>query len=133
MLITSKGINALKIMADLARQSGDGFVSLSDIAARQGESQKYLEASAAELLSYGLVESARGKMGGYRLTRKPESYTAAEILLAGEGSLASIHCLEDGVSCERAAECVTQPFFKELDDVIMNFLNSKTLADIAKQ
>ena len=46
MMITTKGRNALKIMIDLAQHAGDGFVSLNDIAERQKESLKYLEASA---------------------------------------------------------------------------------------
>ncbi len=134
MMITTKGRNALKIMIDLADHYGEGYISLADIAERQKESLKYLEATAAQLTASGLVVSARGKSGGYQLAKAPEEYTAAEILLSGEGSLAPVHCLESGaVPCENAASCVTLPFFKELDDVIMNFLNSKTLADIIRQ
>ncbi len=130
MMITTKGRNALKIMIDLAKHGGDGFVSLADVAERQRESLKYLESSAAQLSAAGLVLSARGKSGGYRLSRKPEEYTVAEILLSGEGSLAPVQCIENG--CENAGVCETLPFFKELDEVIMNFLNSKTLKDILK-
>ncbi|MCD8306970.1 MAG: Rrf2 family transcriptional regulator [Clostridia bacterium] len=133
MMITTKGRNALKLMIDLADHYGEGYISLADIAERQKESVKYLEYTASQLSSSGLIVSARGKAGGYRLSRAPEEYTAAEILLSGEGSLAPVHCLEVGaVPCENAASCVTLPLFKELDDVIMNFLNSKTLADLIK-
>ena len=130
MMITTKGRNALKIMIDLARHEGEGNISLSDIAERQKESLKYLEASAAQLTSAGLVVSARGKSGGYKLARKPEEYTVAEILLSGEGSLAPVSCLISG--CENADTCQTLPLFKELDEVIMNFLTSKTLQDLLK-
>ncbi len=133
MMITTKGRNALKLMIDLADHYGEGYISLADIAERQKESVKYLEYTASQLSSSGLIVSARGKSGGYKLARAPEEYTAAEILLSGEGSLAPVHCLETGaVPCENAANCVTLPLFKELDDVIMNFLNSKTLADLIK-
>ena len=130
MMITTKGRNALKIMIELARQEGEGFVSLNDIAERQKESLKYLEASAAQLSAAGLVVSARGKSGGYKLARKAEEYTVAEILLSGEGSLAPVSCLISG--CENADTCQTLPLFKELDEVIMNFLTSKTLKDLLK-
>ena len=129
-MITTKGRNALKIMIDLARHDGEGFISLADIAERQKESLKYLEASAAQLSAAGLVVSARGKSGGYKLARAPESYTAAEILQVGEGTLSPVQCLISG--CENAAECDTLPLFKELDEVIMNFLNSKTLKDLVQ-
>ena len=130
MMITTKGRNALKIMIDLARHDGEGYISLADIAERQKESLKYLEASASQLSSAGLVVSARGKSGGYKLSRKPEEYTAAEILQIGEGSLSPVQCLISG--CENACTCDTLPLFKELDEVIMNFLNSKSLKDLIK-
>ena len=130
MMITTKGRNALKIMIDLARRDGEGFISLADIAERQKESLKYLEASAAQLSAAGLVVSARGKSGGYKLSRAPEKYTAAEILQVGEGTLSPVQCLISG--CENAAYCDTLPLFKELDEVIMSFLKSKTLKDLLK-
>ena len=130
MFITTKGRNALKIMIDLARNADGGYISLSDIAVRQKESLKYLEASAAQLTAAGLVLSARGKSGGYKLARKPEEYTVAEILISGEGSLSPIQCLDSG--CENAETCLTLPLFKELDEVIMKFLTSKTLKDLLK-
>lgn len=131
MMITTKGRNALKIMIDLASREGEGFISLADIAVRQKESLKYLESSAAQLSSAGLVVSARGKSGGYKLAKPATEYTVAEILLSGEGSLAPVSCLESGsVPCENAEKCQTLPLFKELDEVIMNFLNSKRLTDL---
>ncbi len=128
MMITTKGRNALKIMIDLAQHYGDGYVSLADVAERQKESVKYLESTAAQLSAAGLVVSARGKSGGYKLSRAPEDYTAAEILLSGEGSLAPVSCLVSG--CENSDKCMTLPLFKELDEVIMNFLGGKTLKDL---
>ena len=130
MMITTKGRNALKIMIDLAQHEGEGFISLNDVAERQKESVKYLEASAAQLSAAGFVISARGKSGGYKLARSPKDYSVAEILEKGEGSLAPVSCLISG--CENAGTCQTLPLFKELDEVIMNFLNSKTLADLVK-
>ena len=128
MMITTKGRNALKVMIDLAQHEGEGFISLNDIAERQKESVKYLESSASQLSAAGFVISARGKSGGYKLARPAEEYSVAEILLKGEGSLAPVSCLISG--CENAGTCMTLPLFKELDEVIMNFLNSKTLKDL---
>lgn len=131
MFITTKGRNALKVMIDLARHEGEGFISLGDIAERQNESLKYLETSAKQLSAAGLVLSARGKSGGYKLAKSAQHYTVAEILISGEGSLAPVSCLENG-GCENAGTCMTLPLFKELDEVIMNFLTSKTLKDLLK-
>lgn len=128
MFITTKGRNALKIMIDLAQHEGEGFISLTDVAERQKESLKYLETSAKQLSSAGLILSARGKSGGYKLSKRAEEYTVAEILMTGEGTLSPVQCLDIG--CENACNCMTLPLFKELDEVIMNFLNSKTLKDL---
>lgn len=131
MMIATKGRNALKVMLDLAQHDDGTNVSLADIAERVKESQKYLEATVAALSSAGLITSARGKLGGYRLARKPGEYNVAEIIIAAEGSLAPVSCL-DG-NCENACNCLTLPLWKELDEVISNFLKSKSLADLLKQ
>ena len=97
MMISSKGRYALRVMLDMAEQSGGGNIRLKDIAARQNISVKYLESIMTALCKSGLVESALGKDGGYRLRRAPEAYTAGEILRAAEGELAPVSCLtEDG-------------------------------------
>ena len=120
MMITTKGRNALKVMIDLAQHAGEGNVSLTDIAERQHESVKYLEAVMGPLSAAGLVLSARGKSGGYRLAR------------SAEGSLAPVSCLDSDTPCENAANCLSLPLWRELDEVIMNFLNSKKLSDMLK-
>lgn len=132
MMITTKGRNALKVMLDLAQHKDSGFVSLADVAERVKESQKYLETTVAQLSQKGLILSARGKTGGYMLARKPEEYTVAEIITAAEGSLAPVSCLDGATPCENAGNCLSLPLWKELDEVIMNFLNSKTLAELLK-
>lgn len=130
MYIATKGRNALKVMIDLAQHNDGTNIPLTDIAERVRESQKYLEATVAQLSAAGLIISARGKSGGYKLVKKPEDYTVAEIITAAEGSLAPVSCLDGG--CENAESCLTLPLWKELDEVIMNFLNSKSLADLLK-
>lgn len=132
MFITTKGRNALKVMLDLAQHDDGSNVSLADIAERVKESQKYLEATVASLSGAGLIISARGKSGGYRLARKPNEYSVAEIICAAEGSLAPVSCLDGGTPCENAGSCLSLPLWRELDEVIMNFLNSKTLADLLR-
>ena len=85
-------------------------VSLSAISQRQELSVKYLEMIVARLKKAGLVESSRGKEGGYRLCRSPEDYTVGEVLRSIEDNLAPVVCIKDGVStCERAGACLTLP------------------------
>ena len=132
MMISTKGRYALQVMLDLAQQCPDAYISLHDISQRQAVSMKYLEAIVAMLNKAGMVESRRGKSGGYRLTRSPDQYTVEEILMLTEGSLAPVTCLTPGASpCARLANCRTYEMWKGLNDLISNYFSHITLADLA--
>ena len=79
----------------------------------------------------GLLQTARGVQGGYRLTRRPEEYTLGDVLRATEATLASVACLEAGAeSCPRQGDCLTYPVWIGLDKVVNDYLDSITLQDI---
>ena len=131
MMITTRGRYALRVMIDLAENSDGSYLARKEVAKRQGISLKYLERILPLLVDGGLVEGLRGKGGGYRLTREPEDYPVGEILRLTEGDLAPVPCLEKGARpCERAAGCKTLPLWKDLNDLVIGFLDSKTLADL---
>lgn len=130
MMVSTKGRYALRIMAYLAEHKEDGPVSLKDIADKEGIGIKYLEIIVSSLNKGGLLHSARGKNGGYSLNKEPKDYTISEILNLAEGSLAPVACVGEGENCENACNCKTYSLWKELDDVIEEFLSSKSLADI---
>lgn len=111
MKISTKGRYALRLMTDIAIYGGEGYVSLKDVAARQGISVKYLEQIAGSLSKAGLLRSSRGSQGGYQLTRAPEAYSLGSILRLTEGDLAPVACLEGPENhCERCDACATLDF-----------------------
>lgn len=131
MNVTTKGRYALRVMLDLAQHPEEGTISLKTVAERQGISMKYLEMIVAGLKRAGLVESSRGKEGGYRLSRAPADYPVGEILRSLEDKLAPVSCLTaEGVQCERAGDCVTLPMWKELDELTNAYLDGVTLQDL---
>ena len=131
MMISTKGRYALRVMLDLADQNTGDYIPLKDIARRQEISVKYLENILASLSREGLVDAIRGKGGGYRLSKRLEEYTVGEILRQAEGSLASVSCLNpDKPSCEKSGHCRALPLWKGLDQVIQNYLDSISLADL---
>ena len=85
MNVSTKGRYAVSIMVDLAEHNNGEFQPLADIAKRLKKSEKYLEAIVSLLSKGGLVQSLRGKGGGYRLVREPEAYTVGEIIRQTEG------------------------------------------------
>ena len=131
MMISTRGRYALRVMLDLAENSDGAYVAMKEVAERQQVSLKYLERILPLLVEQKLVEGIRGKGGGYRLTREPDEYPIGEILRATEGDLVPVACLEKSAKpCPRAKSCKTLPMWKELDELICNYLDSKTLADL---
>jgi Rrf2 family protein len=134
MKISTKGRYALRMLLDLGERQGSGFISLAEIAARQGISKKYLEQIIPILNRSDILLSNHGYQGGYRLARTPDKYTVGEILRLTEGSLAPVACLENAsVRCERDTECMTLPMWKGLYKVITDYLDGITLQDLLDQ
>ena len=131
MNVTSKGRYALRIMIDLAQHRDEGYISLKTISDRTQLSMKYLEMIVGNLKKAELVDSTRGKEGGYKLARKPEEYRVGEILRCVEDNLAPVSCIKAGsVECDRAGECITVPMWMELDEIINAYLDGITLQDL---
>ena len=133
MMISTKGRYALRVMLDLADHNTGEYIPLKDIAQRQEISVKYLENILASLSRANLVDAIRGKGGGYRLCRAPEAYAAGEIIRLAEGSLATVSCLKgEKNGCEKAGHCRALPLWKGLDQVVDEYLDSVSLADLQK-
>ena len=131
-MISTKGRYSIRILLDLAEHRNGGYIPIKEVAARQDISEKYLENILKVLVQNGFLEGLRGKGGGYRLTRSPDQYTVAEILLLTEGSLAPVSCLTPGApACERMANCRTYTMWKGLNDLITDYFGKITRADLA--
>ena len=131
MLISTKGRYALRVLTDMAEHGGDGYVPLKEIAQRQEISEKYLESIIKLLVKSRLLTGLRGKGGGYQLTMPPDQYTVGAILRLTEDSLAPVACIEPGSEpCARMAECRTLDMWKGLANVINDYLDHITVADL---
>ena len=96
MKISTKGRYALRLMLDLATNDKYGYTPVKEISLRQDISDKYLEQIISRLSKAGLVISARGAQGGYKLAKAPEACTVGEILRVLEGDLAPVACAAAG-------------------------------------
>ena len=134
MRISTKGRYALRIMLDLAQNDDQGPVALREISERQNITPKYMESIMSMLLHDKLVQSLRGKAGGYQLTRKPEEYPIYEILSCAEGGLAPVHCLAmEENECPIRKTCLTIPVWEGLHQVIKDYLSGITLKTLIDQ
>ncbi|MBE5846094.1 MAG: Rrf2 family transcriptional regulator [Lachnospiraceae bacterium] len=131
MKISTKGRYALHMLIDLAEHPNNGYISLNEIAKRQGISKKYLEQIIPILNRSDILRTERGAQGGYMLARDPSKITVLDILLLTEGSLAPVDCVgQNSAACERSSECATLPIWKGLADVINGYLAGISLQDI---
>lgn len=132
MMVSTKGRYALRVMIDMAQQTGDGYITAKDVAARQDISEKYLESILTALTKAGLLKGVRGKGGGYRFSKPLEEYYVGEIIRAVEDSLAPVSCLEQGANCARASECRSLPVWHGLEKVVNDYLDGIALQDLLK-
>lgn len=131
MKISTKGRYALRMMVDIAEHQKDGYVTLKDVAQRQGISKKYLEQIALHLSQAGMLRAVRGYQGGYMLAKAADEYSVNAILQVVEGSMAPVTCLEQTpVACERRDCCKTLPLWRGLERVISDYLSGISLEDV---
>ena len=137
MRLSTRGRYAVMAMVELAaRLPSDGpevspaQVSLAEIAQAQHLSLAYLEQLFGPLRRAGLVASARGPGGGYRLARQPSRITISEIVLAVDEPIQATRCEEGGPGCLAGQRCLTHDLWAELGDQIRLFLEGVTLADV---
>jgi Rrf2 family protein len=118
-------------MTDLAKHGADGALPLPAIAERQQISLAYLEQLFLKLRRAGLVESARGRSGGYRLGRPAASITVAEVMMAVEEDMRMTRCGgEADKPCMPGQRCLTHGLWDALSGQIAVFLASVTLQEV---
>jgi Rrf2 family iron-sulfur cluster assembly transcriptional regulator len=134
MKLSTKGRYAVTAMADIAVHSQGEPVTLASITARQDISQEYLEQLFLKLRRGGLVESARGPGGGYRLARDPEDILISDIVLAVDEPLQVTRCIGDAIEgCTHGEKCLTHDLWSALGRQIYGFLSAVTLGDVVNK
>ena len=134
MKISTKGRYALSIMAYLAKNyDEDRYVTLKEISDNEKISLKYLEKIISLLNKDNYLISLRGSEGGYKLAKSPKEYTLYDIISSAEGNIAITSCVDAKFICSKREKCRSFKLWNELNQVIINFLDSKTLEDYMKE
>ena len=143
MLVTTKGRYAMRLMVYLAHFP-ERKIALREVAESEGISFKYLEQLAHAMVSHGLLNSVRGHGGGYTLARAADDIRAGDILRAAERTMVAVTFPElgEGVQTTQGAPgaagardvpespYATAGFWMGLNDVIADYIDSVTLADL---
>jgi Rrf2 family protein len=133
MKVSMKGDYGVRALVELAHHYGEGPVQSAVIANRQSIPEPYLDQLLTSLRRAGFIRSVRGPQGGHALVRDPHDLRLSEAVVALEGSLAPIACLDDPNGCPKTANCCLRPVWQEIEAATMRVLESITIADLAER
>tara|TARA_B100000378_G_scaffold4691_2_gene4352 strand:+ start:28184 stop:28867 length:684 start_codon:yes stop_codon:yes gene_type:complete len=133
-VLSQKTRYAIRAMQHLADHYGQRIVPLSEIAEAQKIPPKFLTVILSELTRFGIVESQRGKDGGYRLSIPPIDITYGDLIRVMRGSLALVPCAsrfahEKCKNCLEEHDCRTRALMLQVRDATAELLDGVRLSD----
>ena len=134
MKLSTRGRYAMVALADLAMQPEGELASLTALSRRQDISLAYLEQLFVKLRRAGLVESARGPGGGYRLARPASEIRIADVLAAVDETVNAMHTgagVTGGASGSKA-QALTDRLWEGLSAHVYVFLHQTRLIDVVR-
>lgn len=134
-MISKKTKYALNALVYLGREYGRGPILISQIAEHEKIPQKFLEAILLDLKNVGILNSKKGKGGGYYLLRDPHEVNVAEVMRLFDGAIALLPCVtyryyERCEECKDEATCGIRDVFRQVRNETVKILKGNTLASI---
>ena len=127
MRVTYKGDYALKAVLDLALNYGKDVVTIHEIAKSIDAPIKFLEQVLLDLKKGGFVESRRGNIGGYLLSRAPGKITVGEVIRFIDGPIEPISCARQGYSkCGDMYKCVFRKVWRDVSKATSSIIDNVT-------
>ncbi len=134
MKVSTKGDYGIRALIELAHHYGEPKPTQSaEIAARQGVPESYLEQLLTTLRRAGFIRSVRGPQGGHALIRDPEAVLVSEVVVALEGSILPIDCLDESSACSKGGGCAQRDMWQSVREAILGVLDNTTIADLAEK
>ena len=136
--LSKKSKYGLKAAVLLARRFDQGPVLISDIAKDEGIPKKFLELILLELKNKGILQSRKGRGGGYYLSRAPARVNVGEVVRALGGPLAPVACVSQTAyapceDCSDESTCGVRIVMKEVRDAIAGILDRTSLAEVVER
>jgi Rrf2 family protein len=133
-MISQKAKYALRALVSLARAGRGQSRMIGEISQEQAIPKKFLEQILLELKRAGIVNSRRGRMGGYELLKAPEEITYGEVLRLIDGPIAPLPCLskiayKKCVDCQDEGSCEIRHVFERVTLATRAVLDQTSLAD----
>ena len=134
-MLSKKSKYAIIALIHLAKRNNQGPIMIGQIAMEENIPKKFLEGILFELKNSGVVNSQRGKSGGYYLIKKPQDVHLAQIMRVFDGPIALIPCVtyqyyESCPECKDEKTCAIRTVFKDVRDATVEILKKATLAEM---
>lgn len=132
MRVTYRGDYALKAVLDLAINYGKDVVTIHEMAKRIDAPIKFLEQVLLDLKKGGFVESRRGKVGGYLLSKAPGKITVGDVIRFIDGPIEPVSCVRQGYSnCGDMYKCVFRKVWQDVTKATSDIIDNVTFEALA--
>lgn len=136
-MLSKKAKYALQALLQLAKEYEQGPILISELARREGIPKKFLELILLDLKNHGVLQSKKGKGGGYFLGKAPQAIYVGQIIRVLDGPLAPIPCVSQTAymkcsECHDEKTCGIRLVMQEVRDATAKILDSTSLADMIK-
>jgi len=136
-MLSKKAKYALKALSVLTENYGKGPILISQVAEKERIPRKFLELILLQLKNHGVLQSKKGKGGGYLLSRPPASVNLGQVLRIIDGPLAPLPCVSQTAymrcdECEDENECNIRGVMKLVRDATAEILEGTTLEEFCQ-
>ena len=137
-MLSKKAKYAINALVYLAQQPLDQHIQISTIAEHENISRKFLETILLDLRNAGIVNSKKGKAGGYHMLQAPENVNMADVMRIFDGPIALLPCVAHKYyqkcnECKDEANCGIRDIFADVRRETVRMLKEATLAEIIKR
>jgi len=131
-MLSKRAKYGLRALVYLAQHRGEGLFQIGDISERLNIPRKFLEAILLDLRNEGILQSRKGREGGYFMERSPDTIPLGRIIRYIDGPLASVPCVSQTAysrcdDCPSENTCVIRCVMKEVRDATAKILDATTL------
>ncbi len=135
--LSQKTKYALRALQFLSHRKSQDPILISTLADGEGIPKKFLESILLELKNHGVLQSKKGKGGGYLLRESPSEISLGKIVRIFDGTLAPLPCVSESAfvkcrECKDEETCGVRHIMKEVRDAVAAILDQTTIADLLK-
>ncbi len=137
-MLSKKAKYAIKALLALAQRGREQPMRIADLAREERIPPKFLELILLGLKNHGILQSRKGKGGGYLLARDPAEIYLGQIVRMFDGPLAPVPCASQTAyvpcaDCANEAVCGVHLAMKEVRDATARVLDGTSLAALQEK